>query len=158
MLRIHRPGRGPGGWGLGSTQQEGRRSASGLGGWRTRSGTGFLGPSGWGKCLWHFPRSPGPGVSPLSASLSLPPSSIPLMPLGRMWPRGGLGEWRTSPGSPAGFPGCKWVGETPSVPPLILQSQRFPPPVASPLLPLPPSHAPRTHVAQRGPQRVKDLA
>ena len=40
---------------------------------------------------------------------------------------GGPREWRTRPGSPAGFPGPEWVGETPSVPHLILQSWRAPP-------------------------------
>ena len=43
---------GGGGWGLGSMQQEGPRSASGLGERRARSGTpaGSLDLSGQGKC------------------------------------------------------------------------------------------------------------
>ena len=59
-----------------------------------------------------FPLDPPMLEGPfLSTSPLLPPAHAPRTNMGG----GGLGEWRTWPRSPTGFPGPEWVGEMPVV-------------------------------------------
>ena len=64
----------------------------------------------------------------------------------------GLGGQGTLPGSPVGL-WAKWAGQMPSTPLLLLQSWRVLLSAFS-VFPWPPSYAPRTSAAQRGPLRV----
>ena len=94
----------------------------------------------------------GPPVHLSSSYPLLPPSHVPRSPAAGA----GLGGQRSQPGSPAGFPEPEWLGGITlctSPGPLILEG---PSPSASPLLPPPPSYAPRSNTAWRGPQRAAD--
>ena len=124
------------------------------------SPTGFLGPGAWGECQPCLPWSSCPGGSPhphcrihLSSSPLLPPSHAHRTQESGEDP----GEWRTGLGAqPASWgqsgqgkrlPHLPWssVLKGPSHLPLLF----FPPP---------PSYAPRTNAAQRGPRKLEDLA
>ena len=87
--------------------------------------------------LLGFPLSSGPGrFPPTLSACPLPPP--PSLPDSRTHEAGGCPrERRTRPGSPAGFLGPEWVGETPATPLLILQLEGFshPPLLFSPHLP-----------------------
>ena len=85
MLRTHRAGKGRGGWGLGSRQQEGPRRAED----QVQDLSRLTGPEWAGKTLGLFPSDPlipeGPS---LLASLLLLPPSLPPMPVEPTWPEG----------------------------------------------------------------------
>ena len=91
-------------------------AGGGLGGWRTRPGTpaSFPGPLGQGNagCSSPDPLIP-EGPSPSTSPLPPPPHHDPRTHTAGGGPR----RQRTRPGSPAGFPGPAWAGETAAFPP-----------------------------------------
>ena len=116
------------------------------------SPAGFQDLSGWGQCPPLLSCSPSPaGSLPSHLPLLLSPS-LPPMPPEPMRPEEGFGGQGTRLGHLAGFPGSSGQGQCPLLL-LLLQSWRAPPPT-SPVLPWPPSYAPRTSEAWRGPLRV----
>ena len=128
MLRTHRAGRGPGGGGmeggLGSMQQEGPQP------WRAeeqvQDPSRLTGPEWVGETLGTSSQSSDP-TGPLPIGLSPPPPSFPPMPQD---PQGWRGPWRME--DQAWEPSRLLrpqvgEGEMPTMPPLILPSQRAPP-------------------------------